>query len=37
MEEMLQLELFVQSFMFATSDHREALDAFLNRRPPKFK
>lgn len=37
MEDMLQLELFVQSFMFATSDHREALDAFLNRRPPRFK
>jgi len=27
----------VQSFMFATGDHREALDAFLHRRPPKFK
>ncbi len=37
MEEMLQLELFVQSFLFSTADHREALDAFLNRRPPKFK
>jgi 2-(1,2-epoxy-1,2-dihydrophenyl)acetyl-CoA isomerase len=37
MEQMLQLELFVQSFIFSTGDHREALDAFLNRRPPKFK
>lgn len=37
MEEMLKLELFVQSFLFSTADHREALDAFLNRRPPKFR
>jgi 2-(1,2-epoxy-1,2-dihydrophenyl)acetyl-CoA isomerase len=37
MDDMLQLELYVQSFMFATGDHREALDAFLHRRPPKFK
>ena len=37
MEEMLNLELFVQSFLFSTADHREALNAFLNRRAPKFK
>jgi 2-(1,2-epoxy-1,2-dihydrophenyl)acetyl-CoA isomerase len=37
MEEMLNLELYAQSFLFSTADHREALDAFLNRRAPKFK
>ena len=37
MEEMLNLELYAQSFLFSTADHREALDAFLNRRARKFK
>lgn len=37
MEETLQQELFVQSFLFSTSDHREALEAFFSKRAPRFK
>lgn len=37
MEDMLQHELYVQSFLFSTADHREALEAFLTRRTPRFK
>lgn len=37
MEDMLQQELYVQSFLFSSSDHREALEAFLTKRTPRFR
>lgn len=36
MEETLLRELYAQSFLFGTEDHREGLDAFLGRRAPRF-
>lgn len=36
MEETLLRELYAQSFLFGTADHREGLEAFLERRTPQF-
>jgi enoyl-CoA hydratase/carnithine racemase len=36
LDTLLEMAAAMQSLMHATADHREAVNAFLDKRPPRF-